>query len=278
MISVAMTTFNGAKYVQEQIASILNQSLSIDELIICDDGSTDETIAKIEAIHDPRIRLYKNETNLGYIENFYQAISYCQGDFIFLSDQDDAWDFYKAEKMLKTIQEEKAMAVCTNFSLMDENSNPLLNRNAYALPAYIRKKHRHIESVSLLQLVFGNVAPGCTYLFRREAAQVYLKMHFKQIVHDHQLLLISACLGKVLFFNEELISYRLHSNNSIGFSKTNHKVQIEMRKPKKEPVMCTFFQQMSNIHPVKHLHFYLFLYQLRIPAIAEMLRKWITGK
>jgi hypothetical protein len=70
----------------------------------------------------------------------------------------------------------------------------------------------------------------------------------------------------------------LHTNNSIGFAKKNHKVPVEIKTPKKEPVMSTFFKQMDALHPVSHLHFYLFLYQLRIPALAEMLRKWITGK
>jgi glycosyltransferase involved in cell wall biosynthesis len=278
MISVAMTTYNGGKYIQEQIASILHQSQAIDELIICDDCSLDDTVAQIEAIQDERIRLYKNKENLGYIENFYQAISYCKGEYIFLSDQDDAWNFYKVEKMMKIFQEEKAAALCTNFSLMDENSAPLLDRDAYALPPFLRKKHGSMESVSLVQLIFGNIAPGCTYLFSQEVKEIYLQMHFGQIVHDHQLLLIAANVGKVLFVNEELISYRLHAKNSIGFAKPSHKVQVELRKPKKEPLMSTFFKLMNEIYPVENLNFYLFLYQLRIPALAEMGRKWLTGK
>jgi len=241
MISVAMTTYNGGKYIQEQIVSILHQSKAIDELIICDDCSLDDTVAQIEAIQDERIRLYKNKENLGYIENFYQAISYCKGEYIFLSDQDDAWNFYKVEKMLKIFQKEKAAALCTNFSLMDENSAPLLDRDAYALPPFLRKKHGSMESVSLVQLIFGNIAPGCTYLFSQEVKEIYLQMHFGQIVHDHQLLLIAANVGKVLFVNEELISYRLHAKNSIGFAKPSHKVQVELRKPKKGAADVYFF-------------------------------------
>jgi N12 class adenine-specific DNA methylase len=180
--------------------------------------------------------------------------------------------------MIKLIKEKSAKALCTNFSLMDQNSQPLVDKNLYALPTYIRKNHKHIEQISLLQLIFGNVAPGCTYLFNREVQKIYLDIHNTNVVHDHQIMLISTNIGKVIYLNEELISYRLHPNNSIGFSKKSHKIQTELRKPKKEPVMSSFFKQMNGFYSVRHLYFYLFLYQLRIPALAEMIRKWLTGK
>src|SRR5258708_14543216 len=90
--SVAMCTYNGAKFVQEQLRRIVAQSAPVQEIIICDDCSADETCAIVDAFsreHPGIIRLYRNSTRLGYSQNFAQAISLCRGDIIFLSDQDD---------------------------------------------------------------------------------------------------------------------------------------------------------------------------------------------
>jgi glycosyltransferase involved in cell wall biosynthesis len=102
--SVAICTFNGEKYIKAQLESILNQTLAIDEIIICDDGSNDKTIAIIELIqieNPNKISLYKNKVNLGSTKNFEKAISICTGYYIFLSDQDDIWKENKVEKVIQ---------------------------------------------------------------------------------------------------------------------------------------------------------------------------------
>ena len=97
MISIAMTTYNGAKYIEEQLLSILNQTMFVDDLVICDDNSTDATSDIINDIIDrytlsDRVRFFRNNSNLGYVENFRKAIGLTTGDYIFLADQDDIWD------------------------------------------------------------------------------------------------------------------------------------------------------------------------------------------
>lgn len=89
MISVAMTTFNGEKYIEKQIESIIHQSLPVDEIIVCDDGSTDHTV---ELLKKYDVTLIQNFQNLGYKLNFKQAMEKCNGDYIFLCDQDDIWE------------------------------------------------------------------------------------------------------------------------------------------------------------------------------------------
>ena len=105
MISVAMATFNGEPYIQEQLDSIYNQTRKVDEIIIVDDCSTDSTVRVIEQYilshKDIDIKLYKNEENLGYKKNFKKAISLCHGDYVFLSDQDDIWMTDKIEKCIE---------------------------------------------------------------------------------------------------------------------------------------------------------------------------------
>ena len=93
LISIAMTSYNGEKYIREQLDSILTQTYGNFELIICDDRSKDSTVEIIKdyCIKDSRIKLYVNEKNLGFKKNFEKAISLCKGEYIALSDQDDIY-------------------------------------------------------------------------------------------------------------------------------------------------------------------------------------------
>ena len=115
MISVAMATFNGEPYIQEQLDSIYNQTRKVDEIIIVDDCSTDSTVRVIEQYilshKDIDIKLYKNEENLGYKKNFKKAISLCHGDYVFLSDQDDIWKVNKVEDMISIMEENPNISV-----------------------------------------------------------------------------------------------------------------------------------------------------------------------
>ena len=101
MISVAMATYNGAEYIIEQLDSIRRQTKSVDEVVIVDDCSKDETVSLVRAFNekypDLNIKLYENEENLGYKKNFKKALSLCDGEILFLCDQDDAWKENKVE-------------------------------------------------------------------------------------------------------------------------------------------------------------------------------------
>lgn len=102
-ISIAMATYNGAKYIREQLDSFESQTRQPDELVVCDDGSTDSTVSVIEAfakIASFNVRLYQNTKNLGYTQNFGKAMELCTGDLIFLSDQDDVWFEQKIQRVL----------------------------------------------------------------------------------------------------------------------------------------------------------------------------------
>ena len=100
MISVCMASYNGEKYIKEQIDSILKQLSDEDELVISDDGSTDNTLSVIQSIHDKRIKLIHNQGEHGYSRNFENALKNSKGDYIFLSDQDDVWKDNKVETIL----------------------------------------------------------------------------------------------------------------------------------------------------------------------------------
>ena len=121
-ISVAMATFNGEKYIEEQIDSIINQLETIDELIISDDGSSDNTINIIKKYKksDDRIKLYYGPKN-GVKQNFANAINHCNGKYIFLADQDDVWYDNKIDKVLDAFATSSATCVVHNADIVDEN-------------------------------------------------------------------------------------------------------------------------------------------------------------
>ena len=123
MISIAMATYNGDKYIKEQIDSILNQTIQDFEIVICDDCSTDGTVRILHeyAKNDKRFHIYQNEDNLGFKKNFEKAITLCQGEYIALSDQDDIWMPNHLE-LLKNAIKGKVLS-CGNADLIDKDGN-----------------------------------------------------------------------------------------------------------------------------------------------------------
>lgn len=277
-ISVAMTTYNGEKYIIKQIESILSQSKKVDEIIIVDDKSNDKTVEIIKKLNCPLIHIYQNQKNLGYIDNFYKAIALTKGDYVFLSDQDDIWEKDKVEKSLSVLQDSDTnMAVCTGFSLIDQLGNPIIDINNYQINRFILKKHKYIEDITLKRLAFGNIVQGCTCCLKRDVIDVYLEIHNKEVIHDYQLMLIAASMGNVKYLNEPLIKYRLHGNNAIGFSKKRHRLEVPMKKLSKEPFMARFIKQMSEKIYVPNKNYYLFIYYLRIPYLISIIKNAIFG-
>ena len=276
MISVAMTTYNGADYVATQLQSILNQSVEVDEVIIFDDCSTDDTADVVLSVEDSRVKFIRNTENVGYIQNFYNAIKACTGDFIFLSDQDDVWEFDKVEKIMQVMKEYKCEAVCTNFSLIDKTGCELTTTKQFVPNRFFNElkiKSDRIIDLSFDYLMLGNVVQGATYCISKKTRELYLEIDNRTLYHDHQLLLIASKIGKVCFLNEKLIRYRIHEKNTIGFgTKTNLFGLKRIKFPKLEPSMVTFLKQLNRVSKVKHYFHYIVYYYFRIPSIKNIIK------
>lgn len=178
MISVAMCTFNGEKYIKEQIESIINQSLVPDEIIICDDCSKDNTVNIIKETLDNwsgKVYLVVNEKNLGYRKNFEKAISLCHGDIIFLSDQDDVWNKDKIEIIKTEIEKDKNILLAFHdVEIVDENLC-LINKSFWNV--------LHFDYMQFLEndfrrLMESNVIQGSACAFKK----IYsiLQSHFQR--------------------------------------------------------------------------------------------------
>lgn len=206
--SVCVATYNGSRYIEAQLASIIMQLDPDDEVIICDDCSTDNTVDLIEKINDSRIKVYKNNKNLGYVRNFEKCISLSKFDYIFLSDQDDVWTPGRVRLMLESMEADpKALMVASNFDLIDAEGRGVGHfRKLGAV-----KPYRWLQIAS----IFAGKSPyyGCTFLLRRQALKYCLPIPENIESHDIWLALVVSMLGGVINLPSATLQHRLHDSN-----------------------------------------------------------------
>lgn len=229
LISIAMTTYNGEEYLKEQLDSILNQTYRNLEIIICDDGSKDNTIQIInEYINNYEfIKLFQNEKNLGYAKNFEKAINLCTSKYIALSDQDDLWEEKKLEILLTNLQiEEKKnpdlpILVHSDLCMIDEN-NKVFNESYFKYRKYKLKNEKDLGHILGPCGVMGN-----TLLFNNNLKNKILPFPISVENHDYWIALINEIYGKRITLNEKLVKYRIHSSNTSNCkSKRNHTQKV----------------------------------------------------
>lgn len=202
-ISVAMATYNGEKFIKEQIDSILCQLCDNDEIIVSDDQSTDETLKILENYHDSRIKIYKGAKQ-GVKQNFANAILNCTGKFIFLSDQDDIWENNKIEKILNVFEEEKCTCVVHDNETFDSDSNKIIMESFF--------KFRNSKP-GILKNIIKNSYIGCCMAFSSEMIKYIIPIPNDIEMHDQWIGLLCELKGKSIFIKDKLIKYRRHNNN-----------------------------------------------------------------
>lgn len=219
-ISIAMCTYNGAQHLPKQLDSFASQTCQPCELIICDDGSTDNTLALIDSFARKAIfpvRIFKNDRNLGSTKNFEKAIGICGGDLIALSDQDDEWYPEKLAKMQRPFEElPEALVAFSDADVIDESSAPAGRKLWNSMRFSTVKTGPYLDSgfvSSLLRLDY--VATGATMVFRSELRSYCLPIP-DSWVHDAWIMWISALRGGVAILPDATIRYRIHSRQQIG--------------------------------------------------------------
>ncbi|MDP1762777.1 MAG: glycosyltransferase family 2 protein [Sediminibacterium sp.] len=219
-VSVVMATYNGAKYLAQQIQSLLDQTVVPNEIIICDDASTDHTLAIIKQFSShPQIKYNVNGTRLGVVRNFKKAVSLATpGHYIALCDQDDIWLPEKIEKSIHAL------------SIIDDGHTPamiysdlvLISSNEEVLNPSVDNELGHDKYKHCLQtLLFGNFVLGCTVMMNMQMRERFSDIpENKSFNHDAWITLIAFSFGKVSSLNRPYIKYRSHDNN-VTF--TNHR-------------------------------------------------------
>jgi len=226
-ISIAMTTYNGEKFVEKQLLSLLNQTRKADEVVILDDCSTDKT-AEIVSEFICKNSLSNwifsvNESNVGYKRNFYNTIAQTSGDIIFLCDQDDIWMSEKLDEMEKIFQQNfSILAVSSAFNFIDgedkafqvKQSSNKANHNLIKF----KISQNEVVKIDLKTICNYNISPGCTCAFKKQIKDIYLEKTECKVVHDWEINFIAACLDGLYFYNHPLIQYRIHTSNTIGLN------------------------------------------------------------
>lgn len=221
MISVAIATYNGQEFIKEQLLSILNQTMPVDEIVICDDQSSDDTVKIIQELLCDKIYLYQNEKNLGYKLNFKKALSYCKGDYIFLCDQDDIWKPNKVQTMIEIMQNHPEIkALASTYDLIDELGNEKqidINRNYSNKNMYKCKvKDNALVKVPFERLVVENSFQGCALCVRQSINDKFQRCYTEDFYHDWFINLLASEQNGMYFLNVPLFHYRIHSKNTIG--------------------------------------------------------------
>ena len=216
MISVCMATYNGSRYIKEQLDSILVQLGPDDEVIISDDSSTDETLSIIASYADQRIKLLPNQHFHSPIFNFENALKHANGDYIFLSDQDDVWESNKVEVMMHALQQ--SCLVVSDCSIVDANMNVIRDSFCY-------NKHR---SSGIIPNIIRNNFLGCCMAFHKELLKHALPFPKKVVMHDIWLGICASAFYSVRFIPDKLIKYRRHGTNASAASETS-KLKLSYR-------------------------------------------------
>ncbi|MCX8523566.1 glycosyltransferase family 2 protein [Chryseobacterium formosus] len=200
--SVCLATYNGEKFILEQLASILEQIASNDEVIISDDGSTDQTLNIIRNINDKRIKIIFNTGERGYTANFQNALKESIGDIIFISDQDDVWLPGKYIAVVENLQTNDL--VVTNSMVTDEALN-VTNESFFSI---------YNSGTGLFKNLTCSTYYGCCMAFNRKVLNYSMPFpNNKEVAIDLWMGLVGEVVGKVKFIEKPYLLYRRSGNN-----------------------------------------------------------------
>lgn len=213
-VSVAMATYNGEKYIREQINSILENLNSNDELIISDDGSKDQTlnIIKQYQINDKRIKLIKGP-KLGVKQNFANAIQNTKGKYVFLADQDDIWMKDKVKIVIDTFKKNNSTLVIHDAQVFDSENKKTLYESFF--------KYRN-SGPGIIKNIYKNTYIGCCMAFDSKIKEKILPIPNDIEMHDQWIGIINDLYyNKATFIRDKLIIYRRHLDNVSSLEKHN---------------------------------------------------------
>ena len=229
MISVALATFNGERFVEKQLKSILHQTLPVDEVVICDDRSTDNTVEICRRfIEDNGLdnagHIFQNENNIGFCLNFYEAIERCHGDYIFICDQDDEWLPEKVKIMVDTMKfHPEIMVLSSRYDVINENSEIIKSSGVTYLSD---KNDGSLEYLTADSFIGCSYVRGFSLCISSEIKPYIKKIDLKSLLaHDWLLCMLGCCYGKTAILNKRLVHYRYHLDN-VSLSAMNKKNRV----------------------------------------------------
>lgn len=221
-ISIALCTYNGDRYVEEQLDSFLAQSRMPDELVVCDDGSQDNTIEIVSRFAERAtfpVRLFVNDSNLGSTKNFERAIGQCNGDLIALADQDDVWFPDKLELSGQLLEQCPEVMGVFSDAVLTGGELESLGDNLWDAAGFDRERRRRFRAGDAFSVLLQRqIVTGATFVFRSAYRDLVLPIP-EYVVHDAWIAFLLAGVGTLDFIEEPLMYYRQHGKNQIGATK-----------------------------------------------------------
>ncbi len=234
LVDILLSTYNGEKYIEELFESLISQTYGDWKIIIRDDGSTDNTINKINTFvkkNPSKVVLINDEEgNIGYTKSFMKLLSCSGSDYIMFCDQDDVWKSNKIEDLLKLIREKETKLnnqITPHLAFSDLTVvNQTLEVIYGSFLNHIGFKKNKGQQIHLLK----NYTPGCNIIFNRSLKEFSLQTENLVGLHDFWLVILAACIGKISYTNQSLMLYRIHESNSIGIkvNKVNNVKDLEI--------------------------------------------------
>jgi glycosyltransferase involved in cell wall biosynthesis len=203
-VVVCLAVYNGEKYLEAQISSILYQLFNSDELIVVDDGSSDASLEIIERHNDARIKIYRNERNLGPQKTFERALDLASGDLIFFSDQDDVWASNKVAEFKRVFQESGCAAIVSDASVIDENG-------VVTIKSFFKYRN---SGPGVLKNFVQNTYLGCCMAIDKRVKDWVLPFPDGITQHDEWIGLVCDFTDHVVFLEQPLTLYRRHTTNA----------------------------------------------------------------
>ncbi|MCE7042060.1 glycosyltransferase family 2 protein [Dyadobacter sp. CY312] len=278
MVSVAMCTYNGAKYLPEQLESIANQTIPVEELVVCDDGSTDNTIEVIKAFAQTcsfPVAVHSNAENLGSTKNFEKCLNLCAGDIIFLCDQDDKWREDKVEKQLAYFKANPDKdAVFSDAMMIDNDSKPIGRTIWEEIEFTTTYQKKWLEGKAHEILFNGFVVTGATLAIRKSSLERLMPFptHVEDLIHDAWMAMVLSLEDKIGFIAENLISYRRHESQQVGFGSKIEYVKINERfKRPREEKLVPIKEKADKLHGM-----YLLLRELSFVPREKLIKLYLA--
>lgn len=263
-IDILLATYNGEKYLNEQLESILQQDFQDFRVVIRDDGSTDHTLdilSKWQGLYPQKIEIIQDESkNLGPTLNFNQLLQYAEAPYICFSDQDDKWLPEKLSKQLEFIQSieeehpEKGVMIFCDLIICNEQLEIIST-------SLIEKDRLDVKAITPNRLLMQNVPYGCATMINHQLLKQITPIDPRALLHDHWMAIISSLIGEIKFLDEALIYHRIHQSNA-SRAESEHKKQASKDLSKK-----------INNH---NFHNYLFKQVAQAQAILEHLEHQLS--
>lgn len=305
--SVALCTYNGEAFLEEQLTSIFNQTRLPDEVVISDDRSTDGTLAIIHTLSERApipVIVLRNEDNLGSTRNFERAISACSGDIIFLSDQDDVWLPRKVELLMREFEADPGVgAVLSDSTVVDEALRPLGFTMFQSCGVTEVRQGRLNSHAPFDEAVHEPFVTGAALAFRADLRRLILPipLNVENMIHDRWIAAVAVAVSRLMLVETPLILYRQHSRQQLG-APTDTVSAEEYRRRRRARDPSLFSEQLAfldwlapfaktrfgeHTHPGfthsidarrRHLRARSDLSEARLARVAPVVRELVSGR